>query len=150
MEYKEITHKVNIILNEKKHRGIQEIVGLLQQRINHYSWVGIYILKEDILHLGPWAGEHATQHVEIPVGKGICGSVAKTGEIEIVADVQNDNRYLSCFLSTKSEIVIPIKYENVVIGEIDIDSDEKDAFTEQDSYFLENIADMLVSHIRKL
>jgi len=150
MEYKEITQEIHIILHEKRQQGIQEIVGLLQQRINHYSWVGIYVLKEDMLHLGPWAGEHATQHVEIPVGKGICGSAAKTGKIEIVADVQADKRYLSCFISTKSEIVIPIKYENIVIGEIDVDSDEEDAFTKQDVLFLENIADMLGSHIHKL
>jgi len=112
--------------------------------------LGIYVIKGDKLYLGPWVGEHATKHVEIPIGRGICGSAAKTGKIEIVSNVHADKRYLSCFISTKSEIVIPIKYENIVVGEIDIDSDEEDAFTKQYALFLENIADMLGPHIHKL
>ncbi len=112
--------------------------------------LGIYVIKGDMLYLGPWVGEHATEHVEIPIGRGICGSAAKTGKIEIVSNVHADKRYLSCFISTKSEIVIPIKYENIVVGEIDIDSDEEDAFTKQYALFLENIADMLGPHIHKL
>ena len=150
MNYKELAKDIQIILHENIQNGIQEIVELLQQRINHYSWVGIYVIKGDMLHLGPWAGEHATEHVEIPIGRGICGSAAKTGKIEIVSNVHADKRYLSCFISTKSEIVIPIKYENIVVGEIDIDSDEEDAFTKKDALFLENIADILGQHIHKL
>ena len=116
----------------------------------HYSWVGIYIVKDNQLHLGPWKGKEATEHVKIPIGQGVCGSAAQTGNTEIVDDVHADKRYLACFVSTRSEIVVPIKDNNMVIGEIDIDSDTPKAFTEQDSIFLEKIADMLRAHIRNL
>ena len=97
--------------------------------------------------MGPWSGEQATEHTKIPIGKGICGSAAKNGKTEIVADVNADNRYLSCFVSTKSEIVVPIKKGKKILGEIDIDSDKKNAFNKKDKVFLENLADMLYKHI---
>jgi len=97
--------------------------------------------------LGPWCGKQATEHIKIPIGKGICGSAASTGKTEIVKDVNVDKRYLSCFISTKSEIVVPIKKGKKVLGEIDIDSDRKNAFSKKDKIFLENLADMLCEHI---
>jgi len=146
-EYDDIINQIRILLDQKKEKATQEIVDLLQQKIKHYSWVGIYLLHGSMLHLGPWAGPNATEHTEIPLGEGICGSAAKTGKTEIISDVQSDNRYLSCFLSTKSEIVVPIKFNQKIIGEIDIDSDHKDAFTKDDELFLETVADMLGSYI---
>ena len=62
-------------------------------------------------------------------------------------DVRRDPRYLSCFVSTKSEIVVPIIREGVVVGEIDIDSEMRDAFTLVDRHFLEKVAEMLSSHL---
>jgi GAF domain-containing protein len=112
-----------------------------------YSWVGIYLVEGTMLVLGPWKGEYATEHTRIPIGKGICGSAARSGKTEVVSDVLKDSRYLSCFLSTRSEIVIPIKKKNKVIGEIDIDSDCPAAFTKADVVFLEKVADMLSQHI---
>ena len=148
-EYDNITNQIRMILDQKRKNGIQEIVYLLQQNIKHYSWVGIYILQGSMLHLGPWAGPNATEHTKIPLGEGICGSAVKTGKTEVISDVQSDKRYLSCFLSTKSEIVVPIKYNQKIIGEIDIDSDQLDAFTKDDELFLETIADILGPFIHK-
>ena len=70
-----------------------------------------------------------------------------TGKTEVIPDVNADNRYLSCFISTKSEIVVPIKKDEKIIAEIDIDSDKKDAFSKDDEEFLEKVADMLAEHI---
>jgi putative methionine-R-sulfoxide reductase with GAF domain len=61
--------------------------------------------------------------------------------------VDFDNRYLACFVSTRSEIVVPIKKDGKIVGEIDIDSDKIGAFTIKDKIFLEKIADMLSEHI---
>lgn len=105
-------------------------------------------MNEGVLVLGPWKGEHATEHTRIPVGTGICGSAAQSGKTEMVNDISKDRRYLSCFISTRSEIVVPIKKKNVVVGEIDIDSDVLAAFNNQDALFLKKVADMLASHIR--
>lgn len=126
---------------------LNELVSYLYENFNHYSWIGIYLVKEENLVLGSWEGPNATEHIKIPIGKGVCGSAAASGKTEIVDDVKKDDRYLACFLSTKSEIVVPIKKEGKVIGEIDIDSDKPSAFTKDDKLFLEKVADMLSEHI---
>jgi L-methionine (R)-S-oxide reductase len=122
---------------------LRRIVEVLHDRFEHYSWVGIYLVEDDDLVLGPWKGPQATEHVRIPVGQGICGAAAASGRTEIVDDVNADERYLACFPSTRSEIVVPIGYEGRVVGEIDIDSDGVAAFGEDDRRFLERVATLI-------
>ena len=119
---------------------LRQVVAVLQERFDDYSWVGVYLVEGDELVLGPWQGPEATEHVRIPVGQGICGAAAATGVTEIVDDVNADPRYLACFPSTRSEIVVPISYEGGVVGEIDIDSDRPSAFGADDRQFLERVA----------
>ena len=119
---------------------LQGVVDVLHERVNHYSWVGIYLVEGDDLVLGPWKGLQATEHVRIPVGQGVCGAAAATGRTEVVDDVNADLRYLACFATTRSEIVVPIAHEGLVVGEIDIDSDTPAAFGDDDRAFLERIA----------
>ena len=122
---------------------LRQVVGVLQQRFDDYSWVGIYLVEGDELVLGPWQGPEATDHVRIPVGQGICGAAAATGVTEVVDDVNADPRYLACFPSTRSEIVVPISREGHVVGEIDIDSDQPAAFGDADRDFLERVAELM-------
>ena len=147
MDYDISENKIREIIDSGMSDKLQKIVDFLYNSFDHYSWIGIYIVQGDHLVLGPWKGEQATVHTKIPIGKGICGSAAASGKTEIIPDVNDDTRYLSCFLSTKSEIVIPIKKDHRIIAEIDIDSDKKNAFKEEDKLFLEKIADMLKEHI---
>ena len=123
---------------------LRAVVEVLHDRFDHYSWVGIYLVEGDDLVLGPWKGPEATEHVRIPVGQGICGAAAATGQTEVVEDVNADDRYLACFPSTRSEIVVPISYDGSVVGEIDIDSDRPAAFGDEDRAFLERVA-LLIS-----
>ena len=123
-----------------------EVVESLHDAFEHYSWLGIYLVEGDDLVLGPWKGPEPTEHVRIPVGQGICGAAAATGETEIVDDVNADPRYLSCFPSTRSEIVVPIAHGGCVVGEIDIDSDQPAAFGEDDRAFLERVAALIAPH----
>ncbi len=116
------------------------IVKFLNSTVPTYSWVGIYMIEGKDLVLDAWAGPAATEHTRIPIGKGVCGFAAKAGRTEIVSDVSKDPRYLQCFLSTKSEIVVPISSQDSVIGEIDIDGDQLDAFSSLDREFLEAVA----------
>ncbi len=125
---------------------LDEAVRLLADRLPHYSWVGIYLVVGEELVLGPWQGPHETEHTRIPIGRGICGAAAATGRTEIVDDVHADERYLACFPSTRSEIVVPIAHEGRVVGEIDIDSDLPAAFDENDRTFLEQVAALVSSH----
>ena len=96
--------------------------------------------------LGPWKGPAATDHVRIPIGQGVCGAAAASGETEIVDDVNADPRYLACFVSTRSEIVVPISYGGLVVAEIDIDSDQPAAFGDADRQFLEQVAERIGLH----
>ena len=122
---------------------LRDVVATLDERFDHYSWIGIYLVEGDDLVLGPWHGPEATEHTRIPVGHGICGAAAATGRTEIVDDVNADPRYLACFPSTRSEIVVPISLDGRVVGEIDIDSDRPAAFGEDDRTFLERVAELI-------
>jgi L-methionine (R)-S-oxide reductase len=125
---------------------LRGVVDVLHDRFPHYSWVGIYLVEGADLVLGPWRGPEATEHVRIPIGQGICGAAAASGRTEVVDDVNADSRYLACFPSTRSEIVVPIAFQGQVVGEIDIDSDEPAAFGEADRTFLERLATLISPH----
>lgn len=118
----------------------EHVVRVLNSSVPTYNWVGIYLVQGNDLVLDAWAGPEATQHTRIPVGRGVCGFAAKAGRTEIVSDVTKDPRYLQCFLSTRSEIVVPIFNTGKVVGEIDIDSEQLDAFSSVDREFLEAVA----------
>jgi L-methionine (R)-S-oxide reductase len=123
----------------------QRVVEALHDRFGHYDWVGIYWVDAPAreLVLGPWIGPEATEHTRIPIGVGICGAAAESGQTEIVDDVDADPRYLACFASTRSEIVVPIFADGQVIGEIDIDGSDPGAYDETDARFLEEVAALL-------
>ncbi len=124
-------------------QALQRTVSFLRKNVIRYNWVGVYMLEDDELVLKAWDGPQATQHVRIPIGQGICGLAARERRTVIVGDVNADPRYLACFPSTHSEIVVPIFKDSQVIGEIDIDSDMLYAFTEKDREFLEQVAALL-------
>ncbi|WP_024771705.1 GAF domain-containing protein [Aquimarina macrocephali] len=114
------------------------ICKLLKENIDHYDWVGFYFKNQDKeeLKLRTYVGEK-TDHEIIPFGKGICGQVAISNENFVVPDVQAQNNYIACSLTVKSEIVVPLFKNGENIGQIDIDSESSDPFTEKDERFLE-------------
>ena len=143
--YRTALDAVDRIVNRESEADevLRKVVELLHDRFDRYSWVGIYLVEGEDLVLGPWKGPEATEHVRIPIGQGICGAAAASGRTEVVDDVNADGRYLACFPSTRSEIVVPIVYEGRVVGEIDIDSDAPAAFDERDREFLERVATLV-------
>ncbi len=148
MDYAQAKQMITGIIDKNNSSSVlQLVVDFLYETFDVYSWIGIYLVKGDNLILGPWRGKQATEHTTIPIGTGICGAAAQTGKTEIVDDVKNDLRYLSCFLSTRSEIVVPILKQEKVIGEIDIDSDMPAAFTKEDAAFLAYVAEQLSAFI---
>ena len=146
--YRSALEAVDRIVNRESETDevLRRVVEVLHDRFDHYSWVGIYLVEGDELVLGPWKGPQATEHVRIPVGQGVCGAAAASGKTEIVDDVNADDRYLACFPSTRSEIVVPIVYEGRVVGEIDIDSDEPAAIGDADRAYLERVAVLISPH----
>ena len=122
-------------------------VRTLREYAAHYNWVGIYMREGDELVLVAWDGPEATQHVRIPVGQGICGLAVRTGETVVVDDVNADPRYLACFPQTHAEIVVPLLLGQKVIGEIDIDSDTRAAFTRADRDLIEEADAILTAYL---
>ncbi len=129
-------------------QALKNFAAVLRESFDRYNWVGIYLVKEGKLVLEAYAGDAETEHTSIPIGQGICGYAAKVGETIVVGDVSKDPRYLMCFPSTRSEIVVPVKVETEVIGEIDIDSDRLSAFSSNDKDFLEAAARELAIFLR--
>jgi L-methionine (R)-S-oxide reductase len=143
-----VTHDEALAAIRRADDPLGAAVEVLQTGFEHHSWVGIYVVEGDELVLGPWQGPEATEHVRIPVGQGICGAAAASGLTEVVDDVNADPRYLACFPSTRSEIVVPIAHEGRVVGEIDIDSDRPAAFGNEDRSFLEHVAELIAPYCR--
>ena len=119
---------------------LEQLCELLRQSVPYYDWVGFYFRNgnKEELKLGPFAGT-PTDHTIIPFGKGICGQVAVSNQNFVVPDVSAQDNYIACSISVKSEIVIPLFKDGENIGQIDIDSDTADPFTEEDERFLEYV-----------
>lgn len=129
-----------IISNSKKtvDERLLAICELLETHIEYYNWVGFYFKndnKEELL-LGPYIGA-PTDHTVIPFGKGICGQVAVSNQNFVVPDVTAQDNYIACSITVKAEIVVPVFVNGKNIGQIDIDSNTPDPFTEADERFLE-------------
>jgi len=90
--------------------------------------------------LGPYVGA-PTDHTIIPFGKGICGQVALSNKNFVVPDVSAQDNYIACSITVKAEIVIPIFVNGENIGQIDIDSNTPDPFTQDDERFLEFVCE---------
>ncbi|HEX5502773.1 MAG TPA: GAF domain-containing protein [Thermomicrobiales bacterium] len=121
----------------------------LNEAVPTHNWVGIYLVEGADLALAAWHGPAPTEHVRIPLGQGVCGAAASSGETIVVDDVNADPRYLACFLNTRAEIVVPIKDARAVYGEIDIDSDHRGAFGPADRALLEDVAARLAARIAR-
>lgn len=133
----EITNILSNPLLDSKSK-LQSICDTLRQEVSYYDWVGFYFHKEDekVLELQQYSG-NSTDHTIIPFGKGICGQVALSNKNFVVPDVKAQDNYIACSLTVKSEIVVPIFVNGKNIGQIDIDSETLNPFTEKDERFLE-------------
>lgn len=141
MTFAELQPKVIEILEQSavsRDEKLLQICQLLESNIDYYTWVGFYFANHETqtLHLGPYVGA-ATDHTVIPFGKGICGQVAVSNQNFVVPDVQAQDNYIACSFTVKSEIVVPLFVNGENIGQIDIDSNVLDPFTEADELFLE-------------
>lgn len=143
MDFQTIESLVESIIvssSSSRDEKLQYICDLLQSVVPHYDWVGFYFADNEskTLHLRTFAGD-PTEHTVIPFGKGICGQVAVLNQNFVVPDVMAQDNYIACSIKVKSEIVIPLFVKGENIGQIDIDSHTKNAFTQEDETFLEHI-----------
>ena len=133
--------RIKSIVSNTEHsvnERLLKICELLETHVDYYNWVGFYFKNgdKDELKLGPYVGK-PTDHTIIPFGKGICGQVAVSNQNFVVPDVAAQDNYIACSITVKAEIVVPIFVNGENVGQIDIDSNTQDPFTEADERFLE-------------
>jgi L-methionine (R)-S-oxide reductase len=146
-KYTELLQELEALISPEK--SLTEILSetciLLKNEVFHYDWVGFYLLdhhEEHLLRLGPYCGK-ATEHTIIPVGKGVCGQVARNMKLKIVQDVTLEGNYIACSMDVQSEIVVPVIVNGKFVAEIDIDSHSPAPFTIEDEQFLSELCEKL-------
>ena len=115
--------------------------ALLFGALRDINWAGFYLMKDGGLLLGPFQGKPAC--IRIPVGRGVCGTAAKTLETQLVYDVHQFPGHIACDSASNSEIVLPIHKDGQVWGVLDIDSPFFDRFTAEDQTGLEAFVKIL-------
>ena len=128
--------------NSSRDEVLRDAVSVLKQEREHYDWAGIYLLEGDTLVLHNYIGK-PTEHTRIRVGEGVCGTAVAERANQVVGDVTRLDNYLACSLETRSEIVVLIRSGDRIFGQIDIDSDRVNAFTQEDELLLSRVADLL-------
>ena len=120
--------------------NMANITAVLKEAFGFF-WVGFYLVKNDQLVLGPFQGNLACTRIN--KGKGVCGKSWETEQTIIVPDVDLFDGHIACSTDSRSEIVVPVFHDNTVIGVLDVDSDQLNAFNDIDAFYLEKIAALL-------
>lgn len=120
--------------------NLANIAAALKEQFDFF-WVGFYLVKEEELVLGPFQGPIAC--TRIAHGKGVCGTAWAHRQTLIVPDVDQFPGHIACSSLSKSEIVLPIVRNGEVVGVLDVDSDQLDAFDETDALYLQQILDAI-------
>jgi GAF domain-containing protein len=109
------------------------------------NWAGFYFLKGEQLVVGPFQGKPAC--VLIPVGQGVCGAAAATGETQRIEDVHAFDGHIACDAASRSEIVLPLLKDGELLGVLDVDSPRLARFGAEDQAFLEAVAKLYLKSI---
>ena len=115
--------------------------ALIYQGLDRLNWAGFYFLEGGKLVLGPFQGRPAC--IEIPMGRGVCGTAAKLDQTQLVEDVHAFPGHIACDSASRSEIVVPLHENGVVTGVLDIDSPVENRFDEADRAGVEAFARVL-------
>ncbi|WMM26467.1 GAF domain-containing protein [Tissierella sp. MB52-C2] len=125
--------------------NISNVTGIIMACVDRLNWAGFYMLRDNELVLGPFQGLPACNRIGI--GKGVCGNAAETREIQLVPDVHLFPGHIACDSQSNSELVIPIIKNDKVYGVLDLDSPEKNRFTELEKKYFANLVDILNQNI---
>ncbi len=145
MEHAEVYERITAILDGEDDwvTAMATVACELHNSFEHYHWTGFYrTVSPELLKIGPYQGGHGC--LTITYDRGICGAAARTGESQIVPNVHERPEHIACSSTTNSEIVIPVKNSSGdVVAVLDVDSDEFDAFSEDDISLAQDICEWL-------
>ncbi len=132
--------------------NMANVAAVLSEFLPDLNWAGFYRMAatksdNDVteLVLGPFVGRPAC--IRIPLGQGVCGAAALSGETQLVADVHAFPGHIACDAASRSELVVPVMRNGNVIAVIDLDSPSLSRFDEGDARGIEALAQLLADRI---
>ena len=128
-----------------KTANLANAAALLYHTLPDLNWAGFYLMEGEMLVLGPFQGKPAC--IEIPVGRGVCGTAVAEDRTQLVYDVHSFPGHIACDSASNSEIVVPIRAGGQIVGVLDIDSPRVGRFTEADQTGLEDFVRILEEEI---
>ena len=140
MDYKALTAQVRALTEGIPYEiaNLANVSAVIWQEMKNINWAGFYLMQQGKLVLGPFQGKPAC--IEIPVGKGVCGTAVQEKRTILVENVHEFPGHIACDSASNSEIVVPIFKDGAVYGVLDIDSPYIARFTAEDQTGLEMLA----------
>lgn len=145
LKYMNTLLKSQLSSEEDPLANISNATAIIMACVDRLNWAGFYILRGEQLVLGPFQGLPACNRIHI--GKGVCGTAVKTREVQLVPDVHLFPGHIACDSASNSELVIPIIKGDKVYGVLDLDSPEKDRFTQLEKEYFIKFVDILNEYI---
>jgi L-methionine (R)-S-oxide reductase len=141
-QYEALVPQINGLLEGEPDlvANLANVAAALKEQFN-WLWVGFYLVKKDELVLAPFQGPVACTRIK--KGKGVCGSSWAQAKTLIVPDVEKFPGHIACSSASRSEIVIPILHKGEVVGVLDVDSKELNAFDTVDQVYLEQVVSLI-------
>lgn len=145
--YDMLNQQLAALIHDVPHRiaNLSNAAALLYHTLEGLNWAGFYLLEGGLLVLGPFQGKPAC--IEIPLGRGVCGTAAEEDRTLLVYDVHQFPGHIACDCASNSEIVIPIHANGQLFGVLDIDSPHTGRFTEDDRVGLEKFVQILEAEL---
>ena len=142
-DYKTLCAQLDALVRDVPHpvSNYANASALLFEALEDVNWAGFYFLEGEILVLGPFQGKTAC--IEIPLGRGVCGTAAAENRTQLVPDVHAFPGHIACDSASNAEIVVPLRSGGRVYGVLDIDSPSLGRFTREDADGLEAFARLL-------
>ena len=146
-DYKRLCNELLALTDGIPHKiaNLANASALIYQALDRLNWAGFYLIDNGILVLGPFQGKPAC--IEIPIGKGVCGTAVSLNKTMLVPNVHEFPGHIACDGASNSEIVIPLRRSGEVVGVLDIDSPVFDRFSEKDRIGLEELAKIVEEFI---
>ena len=144
-DYGTLNAQLSALVGGVPHRtaNLANAAALLYHTLDGLNWAGFYLLEGDTLVLGPFQGRPAC--IEIPVGRGVCGTAVAEGKTQLIPDVHQFPGHIACDSASNSKIVVPIRADGKIVGVLDLDSPYIGRFTKEDQAGLEAFVRVLES-----
>lgn len=143
MNYKELIMQVDALTAGVPYlvANLANVSAVIWQEMERINWAGFYLMEGGSLVLGPFQGKPAC--IEIPVGRGVCGTAVAERKTQLVEDVHQFPGHIACDSASNSEIVVPMYKNGEIFGVLDIDSPYYARFTAEDQAGMEELVRVL-------